>query len=367
MLGPRQTGKSSLIREEMKPHRVFNLLNQATFLTLSRRPSSLRESLTEEDKLVVIDEIQKLPQLMDEVHLMIEELKVRFLLTGSSARKLQRTYTKLMGGRARSVYLHPFVYPEIKESFDLAKVLSFGTLPHVYLSDSPREDLIDYVGDYLQQEILAEALTRGVDQYSRFLTQIASCAAQTLNIESLSRDAQLSPSSTRRYLEILSDTMIATQLECWKGAGKRKAVSTTKMVFFDTGVVNALLGIEKYTPENPLSGMQLEQFIGQELLAYRDYSNENTELYFWRSTDKHEVDYILNDCAIEVKHTDHALDHDLKGLKAISEEHTWSHKILVSRDPIRRKIGDIEVLPVHEFLMDLWVGRFSRSVISKKT
>ena len=155
--------------------------------------------------------------------------------------------------------------------------------------------------------------------------------------------------------------MIATQLECWKLGTKRKAASTTKLVFFDVGVVNTLLDISHYSPVNPNAGMQLEQYIGQELLAYRDYSDKKETLNFWRSTDKCEVDFILNDTAIEVKHTDHISEKELKGLAAIDQEGEWAHKIVVSRDPHRRKIGSFEILPVQDFLEDLWTGRFSRN------
>ncbi len=355
LLGPRQTGKSSLIREELAPDRVFNLLDQSTFLQISRRLSSLRESLRPEDKLIVIDEIQKLPQLMDEIHLMIEEQKKRFLLTGSSARKLRRSYTKLMGGRTRSIYMHPLIHRELGKDFDLARVLSYGCLPHVWLSPEPFAELVYYVGDYLQQEILAEAVTRGVDQYSRFLTQIASATTQTLNIDGLSRDSQLAPSTTRRYLEILSDTMVATQIEPWQAGKKRKAITTTKLLFFDVGVVNALLEIDGYNPRSNDARWQLEQYIGQELLAYCDYSDRNIKLNFWRSTDKCEVDYVLGDAvAIEVKHTASVTEKDLKGLTAIHAEGKWRHKIVVSRDPIPRRIGDIDIFPVEEFLQRLW-------------
>jgi len=355
LLGPRQTGKSSLVREELAVDRVFNLLDQSTFLQLSRRLSSLRESLRPEDKLIVIDEIQKLPQLMDEIHLMIEEQKKRFLLTGSSARKLRRSYTKLMGGRTRSIYMHPLIHRELGKEFDLARALSYGCLPHVWLSPDPFAELVDYVGGYLQQEILAEAVTRGVDQYSRFLTQIATTTTQILNIDGLSRDSQLAPSTTRRYLEILSDTMVATQIEPWRAGKKRKAITSTKLLFFDVGVVNALLEIDGYNPRSNDAGWQLEQFIGQELLAYCDYSDRNIKLKFWRSTDKCEVDYILGDAvAIEVKHTSSVTEKDLKGLTAIHAEGKWRHKIVVSRDPIPRRIGDIDILPVEEFLQRLW-------------
>ena len=355
LLGPRQTGKSSLIREELAPDRVFNLLDQSTFLQISRRLSSLRESLRPEDKLIVIDEIQKLPQLMDEIHLMIEEQKKRFLLTGSSARKLRRSYTKLMGGRTRSIYMHPLIHRELGKDFDLARVLSYGCLPHVWLSPEPFAEIVDYVGDYLQQEILAEAVTRGIDQYSRFLTQIATATTQILNIDGLSRDSQLAPSTTRRYLEILSDTMVATQIDPWQAGKKRKAITSTKLLFFDVGVVNALLEIDGYNPRSNDAGWQLEQYIGQELLAYCDYSDRNIKLNFWRSTDKCEVDYVLGDAvAIEVKHTASVTEKDLKGLTAIHAEGKWRHKIVVSRDPIPRRIGDIDILPVEEFLQRLW-------------
>jgi predicted AAA+ superfamily ATPase len=152
-----------------------------------------------------------------------------------------------MGGRTRSIQIHPFVYPEIKAQFDLKKILSFGTLPNVFFSAEPNAELTAYMGDYLQQEILAEALTRGVDQYSRFLSHIASYAVQTVNIDGLSRDSQLTPSSTRRYLEILSDTMIATQLECWKLGTKRKAASTTSRDSFSMGPKTRLSKLESVT------------------------------------------------------------------------------------------------------------------------
>jgi predicted AAA+ superfamily ATPase len=154
--------------------------------------------------------------------------------------------------------------------------------------------------------------------------------------------------------------MIAEELECWSGAKKHKAISSTKLVFFDVGVVNALLDIEGYSPINPNAGWQLEQFIGQELLAYRDYAQKRVKVTFWRSVDKHEVDYILNDdVAIEVKHTAQVTERDLKGLKVISEGRAWKRKIVVSRDPAPRKIGDVEVLPVEVFLGMLWSSEFT--------
>ncbi len=354
LLGARQTGKSSLIRHEVAADRVVNLLDQATFLNLSRRLSTLRESLSSSDKVIVIDEIQKLPQLMDEVHLMIEEQRRIFLLTGSSARKLNRSHTKLMAGRARSLRMHPLVSAEIPD-YDLARVLSFGCLPSVYLSQTPYDDLIDYVGDYLQQEILAEALTRGIDQYSRFFTQVATCATQILNIEKLASDAQLSPTTVRRYMDILSDTLIAEQLEPWRKGRKRKAIASTKLIFFDVGVCNALMGIKQYSGLDANAGWQFEQFIGQELLAFRDYCARDLSINFWRSTDKQEVDFVLGDSvAIEVKHTSLVSERDLKGLLAIQEENRFRRLIAVSKDPQKRKIGEIEIIPFRDFLQMLW-------------
>jgi predicted AAA+ superfamily ATPase len=357
VLGPRQTGKSSLIRNAIPVDRTFSLLDQSTFTNLSRRPSSLRESLKETDRVIAVDEIQKLPQLMDEIHLMIEEQGKRFLLTGSSARKLRRTHTGLMAGRARSLHLHPFVTAEL-DDYTLERVLSFGMLPPVVHSDTPGSDLTDYVGDYLQQEILAEALTRSIDQYSRFFSQVATMATQVLNIEKLASDAQLAPTTVRRFLDILTDTLIAMPLEPWREGGRRKAVAASKLIFFDVGVVNALLGTPRYSERDRNAGWQFEQFIGQELWAYRDYRKRDAALSFWRSTDKHEVDFILDGrVAIEVKHTSFVTPRDLKGLVAIADEGRKLRRIVVSRDPAARRIEGIEILPYREFLSELWNDR----------
>lgn len=360
LLGPRQTGKSSLLREEIRPDRAFNLLDQTVFLGISRRLSSLRESLRPTDRLIVIDEIQKLPQLMDEVHLMIEEQGRRFVLTGSSARKLRRSYTKLMAGRTRSLTLHPFVSAELGARFDLERALGSGTMPSIYLSDNPYANLLDYTGDYLQQEIAAEAMTRNVDHYARFLTQIARRTAQVLNIERLASDAQVSPSTARRFLDILKDTLIAEQLECWSRRGQHKAPTATKLVFFDVGIVNALIDVQGYSPRSPNAGWQLEQFIGQELLAYRDYAPQRSKLQYWRTYQGDEVDYIVDECvALEVKHTEQVSKADLKGLLALGKQGKWRRKIVVSRDPMPRRMGDIEILPVPVFLEMLWSGELS--------
>ena len=357
VLGPRQTGKSSMIRQAMKVDRTFNLLDQSTFTNLSRHPSSLRESLQESDRLVAIDEIQKLPRLMDEVHLMIEEEGRRFLLTGSSARKLRRTHTGLMAGRARSLYLHPFVTAELGE-YPLDRLLSFGMLPPVVQSETPGDDLADYVGDYLQQEILAEALTRNIEQYSRFFSHVASMATQILNVEKLASDAQLAPTTVRRFLDILTDTLIAIQLEPWRKGRRRKPVSASKLLFFDVGVVNALLGIHRYTERDSNAGWQFEQFIGQELWAYRDYCERQSALTFWRSTDQYEVDYVFGDrVAIEVKHTAFVTARDLRGLATIAEEDKTLRRMVVSRDSTPREIEGIEILPYRTFLAQLWAGQ----------
>lgn len=356
LLGPRQSGKSQLVAHQIKADRVVNLLDQTTFTNLSRRPSSLRESLGAGDQLIAIDEIQKLPQLMDEIHLMIESEKRRFLLTGSSARKLRRTYTQLMAGRTRSMRMRALVSAEIPD-FDLTRVLSFGCLPSIYTSPEPYEDLQDYIGDYLQQEILAEALTRNIDHYSRFLAQIAGCATQVLNYEKLASDAQLSATTVRRYIDVLSDTLIAEAIEPWSKGKKRKAISASKLFFFDLGIVNALLGVRQYSGRDANAGWQFEQFIAQEILAYRDYVSRDLSINFWRSADKYEVDFVLGGAvAVEAKHTNLATERDLRGLIAIGEEAAFKRRILVSQDPHPRILNGIEIMNFRSFLRQLWSG-----------
>jgi predicted AAA+ superfamily ATPase len=355
LLGPRRTGKSALIRHEFADAKVYNLLKADEFQRLAARPSLIREALASEPRnLVVIDEIQKLPQLMDEVHLMIEELGQRFLLTGSSARKLRRTHTSLMAGRAKVHYLHPFVSAEVPD-FDLDKILLYGLLPPVYLSSDPEDELSGYVGEYLKEEIQAEAISRNIENFSRFLDRAAFTNAQLINFESVASDAQVPARTVREYYTVLEDTLIGRMLEPIQQIGSRKVVSKAKFYFFDTGIVHQLQKIRSLPALSPGYGDAFESFIFHELNSYLHYNNSRESLHFWRTSSGIEVDFILGErIGIEVKASRSVDAKDMKGLRSLSEEGKMERLIVVSRDPERRQVDGIEIWPFRMFLAALW-------------
>jgi len=357
LLGPRQVGKSSLIRHELSPTRVFNLLKADTFQELLVRPSIVREGIKEKRELIVIDEIQKLPSLMDEVHTMIEEHGARFLLTGSSARKLTRSHTKMMGGRARTVYLHPFSYNELPE-FDLTRALTFGTIPSIYLSTDPRADVRSYVGDYIREEILAEGLSRRIDQFSRFLEVAAVSHAQELNFEEVGRDSQVPARTVRDYFSILVDTLFGEIIVPYKKHPTRKATAHGKFYFFDIAVPHALNKVSELSPRSALYAQALEHLIFRELRTYRDYRATDMEITFYRDSSKREIDFLINgEVGIEVKSTTLVRERDIETLEEIGAELPLRRRIVVSQDSHWRKLQNTEVWPVLDFLKSLWAGK----------
>src|SRR5258708_5395809 len=233
LFGPRQTGKTALLKNALPGAKVYDLLDGDVFRALSYRPSRLGEELEPGNKLVVLDEIQKLPVMLDEVHRLIEERNIRFVLTGSSARKLRRGGVNLLGGRAPSRTLHPFTYLELGSGFALDRALDRGLLPSIYFSSNPKEDLGAYVGNYLKEEIAAEALTRNVPAFSRFLEVAALGHGTMLNYSQVASDAQAPVSTVREYFHILEDTLVARPLPAWTRTKTRKAIGTAKHYFFD--------------------------------------------------------------------------------------------------------------------------------------
>jgi predicted AAA+ superfamily ATPase len=357
LLGPRRTGKSFFIRHQLQADRVYNLLRADTYQQLSARPSLIRESLQKSDKLIVIDEVQKLPILMDEVHLMIEETNIRFLLTGSSARKLRRTHTSLMAGRAKVRHLFPFVSAELSD-WNLDRILTYGTLPPAYLDEHPDEVLASYAGEYLREEIMAEAMVRKIDNFSRFLHRAALSNGELLNFESVASDAQVPPRTVREYYAILVDTLVGTMLEPIDLGGKRKSTAHGKFFFFDVGVVNALQGDFNHSDNHPRLGIRFEHFVFQELRAYVAYRHPSVPLNFWRTPQGHEVDFILNkNIAIEAKASRLVTERDLKPLQLLAQETRLRRKIVVSRDEHARTLGDIEIIPIGKFLEMLWADQ----------
>ncbi len=355
LLGPRQTGKSFLIRHTLKKVPVYNLLDSGTYLSLSQNPGRLAEEITQAGEKVVIDEIQRLPQLLNEVHRLIEERRIRFLLTGSSARKLRRGGVNLLGGRARIKYLHPFTSQELGKRFQLKQALHRGLLPSLYFSDEPDADLEAYTGTYLQEEIVAEGATRNVSAFSRFLKVAALCNGTMLNFTNLGNDAQVPRTTVYEYFEILKDTLIVHELPAWKVSKKRKPIATSKYYFFDVGVVRQLQG-RTWSPGTKEYGEALETLLFHELHSYSDYISGEA-LHYWKSTSGFEVDFILGDrIAIEVKAKENISPADLKGLRALREEKNLKRYICVSLSLRPRKIENLEILPLDDFLAKLWGG-----------
>lgn len=358
LFGPRQTGKTSLIQHTLKGVRVYDLLDTSIYLALSQNPNRIEQELAPKDHVVVIDEIQRLPGLLNEVHRLIETRRVRFLLTGSSARKLRRGGVNLLGGRARTKYLHPFTYQELEKRFDLNRAVTRGLLPSIYFSDDPKADLEAYTGSYLQEEIVAEGAVRNLPAFSRFLKVAALCNAQIVNFTNVSNDAQVARTTVYEYFDILKDTLIVYELPAWRKSKKRKPLASSKYYFFDVGIVSMLQG-RRFRPGTPEFGEAFETYLMHELTSYSHYISGET-ISYWRSTSGFEVDFIVGDhTAVEVKAKENLSVHDLKPLQALAEEKKLKRYLCVSLESRMRKIGDVTVLPYKKFLEALWGGEFS--------
>jgi predicted AAA+ superfamily ATPase len=357
LLGPRQTGKTFLIQHTLKNARVYDLLDTSIYLALSQNPGRMAQELSPKDRIVVIDEIQRLPELLNEVHRLIESRGLRFLLTGSSARKLRRGGINLLGGRARTKYLHPLTYTELGERFDLRVAMERGLLPSIYFSNDPRADLESYAGSYLQQEIVAEGTTRNVPAFSRFLRVAAVCNGTIVNFTNVANDAQVKRTTVYEYFEILKDTLVLYELPAWRKTKKRKPLVSSKYYFFDVGVVSSLQG-RTFRPGTPEFGEALETYLMHELISYSDYVSQEP-LSYWRSTTGFEVDFIIGDhTAIEVKAKENVAAQELKPLRVLAEEKQLKRYLCVSLEPRARKIDGISVLPLGDFLEALWSGEY---------
>jgi predicted AAA+ superfamily ATPase len=358
LFGPRQTGKSSLIRHSLQNVPVYDLLDTSVYLALSQNPGRIEQELGAKDRIVVIDEIQRFPGLLNEVHRLIETRGITFLLTGSSPRKLRRGGVNLLGGRARIKYLHPLTWKELGSRFDLERAIERGLIPSIYFSDDPRADLDAYAGAYLQQEVIAEGAARNVPAFSRFLKTASFCNSTIVNFTNVANDAQVARTTVYEYFDILKDTLLIYELPAWRKTKKRKPLASSKYYFFDTGVASSLQGryIRSGTPE---FGEGFETYIMHELTSYRDYISGEA-LSYWRSTSGFEVDFIIGDhTALEVKAKNNVSLQDLRSLKALAEEKKMKRYLCVSLDPRTRRLGEITVLPLRIFLESLWNGQYS--------
>lgn len=356
LLGPRATGKSWLIRHDMSEAQIFNLLDSAVYDRFIRRPAAFTEEIS--SQLVVVDEIQKIPRLLDEVHRMIEEKGIRFLLTGSSARKLKRGGANLLAGRARMLQLFPLTSNELTD-FDLLKYCRYGGLPLIYLSDDPWQELKEYVHLYMKEEIVAEALVRRVDHFARFLDVIGQLSGQELNYQNIANDAGVPPRTVANFIEVLKDTLLAFELEPYRKTKKRKAISKSKLFLFDVGVANYLSGRKEILFRSESFGKAFEHFIIQEIRAYLNYHQKDEKMCYWRSVGgSFEVDCIIGDeIAIEIKASENFQVKMLTSLIELRKENKIKNFFLISRDPVFRVIDGIQIIPYQQFLDKLWIDK----------
>jgi predicted AAA+ superfamily ATPase len=360
LLGPRSVGKTTLLEQQLPHLKRVDLLDPDTLAAYATRPKRLLEIDPGPGRAIVIDEIQKLPVLLDVVQLAIQKNGLRFVLTGSSARKLKRQGVNLLGGRAWQASLHPLSYHEIP-GFELERYLTRGGLPGVYLSDSWEEDLEAYLSLYLKEEIIQEAATRDVPAFSRFLEAIGSTSGEELVVDALASDSGVKASTVRNYIDILMDTLLAFEVLPFTATKKRKAVSRSKLWIFDVGVANTLVRRGRVREGSEAFGRAFEHFIVREVQTYLSYLRSSQKLCYWRTTDQREVDLVLpGEIACEIKATSRVTERHLKGLLALKEERLLRRLAVICTEPERRVMNGIEIIPWKEFLEDLWAGRITR-------
>lgn len=357
--GALQTGKSTLLKALYPDSLWFDLLLTDQFERLQRNPSQLREIVVASQpvKPVVIDEIQKIPRLLDEVHWLMVNTSARFILSGSSPRKIIRSQANLLGGRALRFELFPLVSAEIPD-FDLMRALNNGMLPRHYLSDQPKQLQSAYVGNYLSDEIIAEARLRNVSLFSRFLEVAAFSNGEMVNFSNIAAECGLSAPTVKEYFQILEDTLIGHFLPSFQKRPIRRVILAPKFYFFDVGLVNYLLKRGNIEMGSEAFGSAFEHFIYQELIAHCHYSGKLYPISYWRTASQIEIDFVLGDheVALEVKATANAHPRHAKGLMSFSEEYTVKKLLLVSTDPLPRQMGNVLVLPWQIFLQKLWAG-----------
>lgn len=366
LFGARQTGKSTLVKHLFPQAKEFNLLDQEIKARFEQRPWLLYSTLENEPdgSLVIIDEIQQVPELLNEVHRLIFDKHMRFILCGSSARKLRRKGYNTLGGRAVPYYLYPLVSAEIPE-FNIDRAINHGLLPPHYDATNPHVLMSAYVDVYLNEEIKAEALVRNQLSFNRFLSVAAMTDGEIVNYNNIASDCMVSANTIKEYFSILEDTLIGYFIPPFTRTPKRRMVGAPKFYLFDVGLVNYLRhyrNLERGTIEY---GHAFEHLIIQELIAYIGYSGTFYQLSYWRTYSGLEVDAVIANqvngevkLAIEIKSTEDAQNKHLKGLRSFAKDYPDCRKILVSLDRISRRTEDeIELTYVYDFLRDLWAGK----------
>ena len=365
VLGPRGTGKTLWCKHQYPSALRIDLLDPRTLRELSAQPERLTE-LVEANPgkpQIVIDEIQKLPALLEVVHLLIErKTRQQFILTGSSARKLRRQGVNLLGGRAVEKHLHPYTAAELGSQFRLDSALRQGMLPIVWAAEDPQEILYAYEGLYLREEVQMEGLVRNVGAFARFLEAMSFAHGSVLNLTAVARDSHVNRKTVEGYLEILEDLLLGFRIDVFTKRAKRVLASHPKFYFFDAGVFRANRPAGPLDVPSELDGAALEGLVGQNLRAWCDYSHGRHGLHYWQTRAQVEVDFIVYGesglYAMEVKNTRQVRPEDLRGLKAFAEDYPQSQRYLLYRGKERLKRDGILCIPCEDFLLQLLPDRF---------
>ncbi|MBI4582412.1 MAG: ATP-binding protein [Planctomycetes bacterium] len=366
--GPRLTGKSTLLKD-LYPEAVYiDLLISEKFIQYQKAPGTLREEIEsllkkepDRRRLVIIDEIQKVPALLDEVHWLIENRHMIFGLCGSSARKVRHGHANLLGGRADRFELFGLVYRELGRNFSLERILNHGYLPSFYDLSDPERALRSYCADYLKEEIAAEGLVRNLPQFSTFLEAASLSDSEIVNYATIARDCGISAPTVKSHFEILADTLMASFLPAYQKRPKRRVVTSPRFYFFDAGVVNHLAKRGKLHPGSELFGKAFENWLYHEIRAHRAYTEKYYDLSYWRLSTGVEVDFILGamECAVEAKSSRKITTDHMKGLRELKKDHPKvKRSIIASLESTARDTADgIEIMPYGEFLEALWDGQ----------
>lgn len=359
LFGARQTGKSTLLKERFKGAIYYDLLNPSVRRAFKLNPNSLWEALQGKPAgtLVIVDEIQKVPELLDVVHSLMVEKGLFFILSGSSSRKLKRSGANTLGGRAIPETLYPLVWPEVTD-FQIDRAVQNGMIPRHYMVEDATKRLSGYVKVYLDEEIREEGEVRELDAFERFMEVAAICDGEMLNYSNIASDCGVSAKTVKSYFQILYDTLIGYEIPAFREEIKRKVVQAARFYYFDVGLANYLMGRHNLKRGTDDYGHAFEHYVIQEIIAYKGYNDKRDNISYWHTYDKKEVDIVIGDAkvAIEIKSTEHVETKHKKGLKAFREEYPECRLLLVSLDPITRKSGDIELIYVLDFLKMLWGG-----------
>lgn len=362
--GPRKTGKTTYLKAKFPCSVVYDFLQTDLFFEFSKKPSLLREQLLakNDDVLnypIILDEVQKIPQILDEVHWLIENIGLRFILCGSSARKLKRGKANLLGGRAWRYEMFPFVTAEL-ENWDLLRILNRGMIPDHYLQENYKKTLRSYIQDYLKEEVFAEGLTRNIPAFSRFFDAMGYSHGELTNYSNIARECGVDSKTVKEYYQILVDTLLGTMVEPFKRRQNRQVISRmAKFYLFDVGVAGAITKRHLTEEKGELFGKAFEHFIFMEIAAYNSYNELDYEINFWRTKSGLEVDFVLGsgEIAIEVKGKDHINKKDLRPLNAFIEEYSPTKALVVCNEREERLHRQIRIMPYRRFLRDLWEGK----------